>query len=95
MNAATFASTRLHRILLKLFTLMLVFSCIFSAFEHDHWTGIEPEDDVNAFERFMTRLYFTSSTMSTVGYGDIVPKTHTCRNVVVALQFGMIVVCLF
>ena len=26
----------------------------------------------------MTRLYFTSSTMSTVGYGDIVPKTHMC-----------------
>ena len=74
---------------------MLVFSCIFSAFDYVHWRGIEPEDDVNIFERFMTRLYFTSSTMSTVGYGDIVPKTHVCRNVVVMLQFGMIVVCLF
>jgi hypothetical protein len=95
MNVATFTSTRLHRILMKLFLLMLVFSCIFSTFDSAHWKGIEPEDDVNAFERFMTRLYFTSSTMSTVGYGDIVPKTHICRNVVVALQFGMIVVCLF
>ena len=95
MNAATFANTRLRRILMKLFVLMLLFSCIFSAFDHTHWNGIEPEDDVNVFERFMTRLYFTSSTMSTVGYGDIVPKTHMCRNVVVALQFWMIVVCLF
>ena len=95
MNAPTFRNSRLRRILIKLFILMLIFSCIFSAFDYIHWSGIEPEDDVNAFERFMTRLYFTSSTMSTVGYGDIVPKTHICRNVVVALQFGMIVVCLF
>ncbi len=95
MNAATFTDTRLHRILLKLFILMLVFSCIFALFDETHWKGIVPQDDVNGFERFMTRLYFTSSTMSTVGYGDIVPKTHLCRNVVVALQFGMIVVCLF
>jgi len=95
MNATTFTSTRLHRILMKLFILMLVFSCIFSSFDHTHWSGIVSEDDVNAFERFMTRLYFTSTTMSTVGYGDIAPKTHSCRNVVVALQFGMIVCCLF
>ena len=95
MNVTTFTNSRLHRILLKLFILMLLFSCIFSTFDHTHWSGIELSDDVNAFERFMTRLYFTSSTMSTVGYGDIVPRTHLCRNVVVALQFGMIVVCLF
>ena len=94
MNSA-FSNSRLHRILLKLFILMIVFSCIFSAFDHTHWNGIEPVDDVNVFERFMTRLYFTSSTMSTVGYGDIVPRTHLCRNIVVALQFWMIVVCLF
>ena len=95
MYAATFTNTRLHRILTKLFVLMLVFSCIFATFGESHWTGIEPSDDVNVFERFMTRLYFTSTTMSTVGYGDITPRTHACRNVVVMLQFGMIVACLF
>ena len=95
MNLATFTNTRLHRILLKLFVLMLVFSCIFATFDHTHWKGLVVDDDVNVFERFMTRLYFTSTTMSTVGYGDIVPKTHSCRNVVVMLQFGMIVCCLF
>lgn len=95
MNAVTFAKNRLHRILVKLFILMFIFSCIFAAFDESHWYGIVSADDVNSFERFMTRLYFTSTTMSTVGYGDIAPKTHTCRNVVVALQIGMIVVCLF
>ena len=74
--------------------LILVFSFIFSAFDHTHWTGIDLEDDDTVIERFLTRLYFTSTTLSTVGYGDIVPKTHICRNVVVALQIGMIIVLL-
>jgi hypothetical protein len=79
----------------KLLCLMFLFSAIFSMFDHTHWTGIELVDDITPYERFATRLYFTSTTMSTVGYGDIVPRTHICRNIVVALQFGMIVICLF
>jgi len=86
--------TRLHRIFIKLFILLMIFSVVFSMFDSSHWNGITDEDDVNAIERFLTRMYFTSSTMSTVGYGDISPRTHFCRNVVVALQFGVVVALL-
>jgi len=84
----------LHRILLKLVILMVLFVIIFYQFDHTHWTGIEYTDDLVKTNRLMNRIYFTSSTMSTVGYGDIVPRSHTCRNIVVILQIGIIICCL-
>ena len=33
----------------------------------------------NVFERFYNRLYFSTITGTTLGYGDIYPTSNTCR----------------
>ena len=33
----------------------------------------------NIFERFYNRLYFSTITGTTLGYGDIYPTSNTCR----------------
>ena len=38
------------------------------------------------FFEFMNRLYFTMTTVSTVGYGDISPRSNTAKVLTISLQ---------
>lgn len=54
------------------------------------------DDDFHWFtpgtKTFVDYLYFSSTTMSTIGYGDIVPKTTRARVLVMVQQ--LIAVCI-
>ena len=52
-------------------TTILLFSCIFYLFDHTHFNGIEKLMKKN---KFFHRFYFTITTLSSAGYGDITPK---------------------
>lgn len=60
---------------------LLVISLIFSFFDKTHWNGLTEEQNLN--ERFFNRLYFTTTTFSTAGYGDITPKSKLLRFFVI------------
>ena len=66
--------------------LYFVFSLILSNFDHTNWNGINEDDDNTFYKKFFNRFYFTSTTYSTAGYGDISPKSIRCRIVVMILQ---------
>lgn len=73
------------RELISMLIVVIVFTCIFCLFDETHFNGIdEPETLIQKLEN---RLYFTTSTVSTAGYGDISPKSMECRAVATLLMF--------
>lgn len=71
-----------------------LFTIVFSTFvflllDSTHFHGLELEDKENhsLVTKFFDRLYFSSTTLSTVGYGDITPKSHMAKMVTIVLQF--------
>ncbi len=77
--------------LIEIFFLYIIFSLIFCQYDHTHWSGIEEKDDDTFSKKFFNRFYFTSTTYSTAGYGDISPKSTSCRIAVMALQTLIII----
>jgi len=73
-------------ITLGIISVFLIFSLVFYQFDYTHWNGINKEDDDTISKKFFNRLYFVSSTYSTVGYGDISPKSTYCRFATIILQ---------
>ena len=43
-------------------------------------------DNESSDDKFMNRLYFTMTTVSTVGYGDISPRSNTAKVLTISLQ---------
>jgi len=54
----------------------------------EDWNGMDDENDSFAVKLFK-RLYFSMTTFSTVGYGDISPKSIRARFIVM-IQFVFI-----
>lgn len=58
--------------------------------EEQTWVSVVLTTDPSTFELYVTALYFTISTMSTVGYGDIHPYTR--REMIFAI-LTMVLAC--
>ena len=43
------------------------------------WKGLDNYEDKTILDKFFNRLYFSLTTMTTIGYGDVVPKTKKGR----------------
>lgn len=52
-----------------------------------HFNGLEDE---RAGERLINRLYYVMTTVSTVGYGDISPKTPFAKLVGITIMSTML-----
>ena len=82
-------------------SLIFIISCVFTLLGPSHFNGLETEMEVkhstgvistNAlFMRVVNRIYFVSTTVSTVGYGDISPKTSVARLLTILTQVLMLV----
>lgn len=81
------------RIIVKTVSIVLIFTLIFCTLPKDHWNGLNETND-NGLSYFMNRLYFTSTTFSTVGYGDISPNSNLAKFLVILLQFLISIVVL-
>ena len=74
----------------------LVFASLFTILCPDkkHWVGLE-DDDKPLYIKFWNRLYFSMATFTTVGYGDITPKSYIarvlsmCMFVILAFEMAM------
>lgn len=67
---------------------LVVASALLMALDASHFNGI---DDETVWERFCNRMYLLLTTISTVGYGDIHPKSVTARAVLGVVMACMIV----
>jgi hypothetical protein len=71
-----------------LIILIIIVAITFSIIplDHTHWSGIDRHDDMKFSHKFLNRMYFVSSTLSSVGYGDIHPISTTAKIVTIVLQ---------
>jgi len=70
--------------------IILIFTSIFYMFDHTHFIGLEKEDDNVILNKIFNRLYYTISTLSSAGYGDITPKSYATKILSILLQFILI-----
>jgi hypothetical protein len=78
--------------MMKLVAILLVVNFVFAAFLYSWAT----DDDISNLpkdpkERFWALLYFTVTTSTSTGYGDIVPKSIRARMASSVLQLVMLV----
>jgi hypothetical protein len=77
--ANVFGRHKLTAIIIFFIIVFTVIYCVLDWYsEETHFNGV---DDKNAI---MPKLYFSTVTQSTVGYGDISPKTTTARWITLA-----------
>lgn len=57
----------------------------------DHWKGIQDDQDKTVFDKFFNRLYFSLTTMTTIGYGDIAPVSKRARSIVLLQMFIFVI----
>ena len=70
----------------EIFIIIIIFIFILSLFDYTHWNGIHEEEDKSIIKKIFNRYYFLTSTISSVGYGDISPKSYSCRAIVSILH---------
>lgn len=84
-------SKKILKLILFGVTIILIFTIIFCMFDHTHFIGLEEEDDNDILNKMFHRLYYTMSTLSSAGYGDITPKSYPIKIVSILLQLILIV----
>ena len=70
-----------------LFTVIYTIACPTT----DHWKGITEAEDKTLFDKFFNRLYFSLTTMTTIGYGDIAPVSKRARSIVLLQMFIFVI----
>ena len=75
-----------QEVFLEFFIIIIIFLIIFSFFDYTHWNGIYEDEDTSLIKKFINRYYFLTSTISSVGYGDISPKSYSCKLLVSILH---------
>jgi hypothetical protein len=63
-------------------TLVLITTVVYVVLTKDtnHWNGLEEADDDTLLKKITNRFYYSSMVYSTVGFGDITPKTRLARS---------------
>ena len=72
--------------LLVLATVFVISTIGLCFLNHTHWNGIDEESDSRILDKVINRLYFVSTTLSTVGYGDVTPSSKTAKVISIILQ---------
>ena len=75
---------------LKILTILMFFTLLYMNLDHTHWNGIAKNNDNTILKKFLNRLYFSSITLSTVGYGDITAKSRI--NMFITILFNVFVI---
>ena len=72
---------------------LIIFTIIYIIVGSDpeEWNGIEPERDITLGDKFFNRFYFTTISLSTIGYGDISPKSNKLRGLTIVFAIIIII----
>jgi hypothetical protein len=73
------------------FCIVILFTSITYNFDYTHFNGLHQQDDNTFYHKLFNRFYFSVTTLSSAGYGDITPKTIELRSISMAMQFILII----
>ena len=76
--------------MLSLFVLIYLFFCR----DYRHFNGILKKNDKNLSDAFLTRFYFVLTTFTTIGYGDITPRSNRARLITIFIILLIMIVIL-
>ena len=74
-----------HFRLLRCILALVIVTLVFMALDDADFNGMRSKQG-DVFDRFRTRFYFVITTLSSVGYGDMSPKTDRARAYCVAVM---------
>ncbi len=67
---------------------------MFFCCDYSHFNGIKKKNDIKFWDAFLNRFYFILITFTTIGYGDITPKSKTSRIITIIIILIIMVVIL-
>lgn len=73
-SIGVFSSTILS--IIFAYALLLLFACRDASV---HFRGIDEAEDKRPWPAFVNRLYFSAVSLSTIGFGDIAPKSERAK----------------
>ena len=73
-------------------SIIFVFTIILFHYDHTNFIGFEKETSNS--QKIMNRLYFTMTTFSSTGYGDVSPRSIEVRVITMILQFVLVIAML-
>jgi ABC-type bacteriocin/lantibiotic exporter with double-glycine peptidase domain len=76
--------------MISLFVGLYMFFCR----DYRHFHGIERLEDIYWLDAFLNRFYFVLTTFTTIGYGDITPRTKRARLLTIFIILLIMVVVL-
>ena len=79
--------SKLLNIVVFSLVVVIIFSIIFYNYDYTHFNGLNEKNDTN---KLFNRIYFTVTTLSSAGYGDITPKSNEIKIISIILQFILI-----
>jgi hypothetical protein len=85
---------KLTKMITATIAIVLFFTMVFTLFDHNHWSGLDQKNDSKPADKFFNRLYFTMTTFSSTGYGDISPSSKESRTAVMVVQLMLTVAIL-
>jgi len=71
-------------VFIPIFTFLIVASIVLMFFEEEHWVGLEEEETIT--DKFINRFYFMTNMITTVGHGDITPRSNVLKVLVVSMM---------
>tara|TARA_B100000902_G_scaffold398154_1_gene463982 strand:- start:1366 stop:1656 length:291 start_codon:yes stop_codon:yes gene_type:complete len=77
----------------NLLILLVSFTILFTIFGYhsDDWNGIDEENDKTLTEKLFNRFYFSIISASTIGLGDISPRTLQLKIIMIIYAFLVLV----
>ena len=62
--------------------------------DYRHFKGIDRLEDLYWGDAFLNRFYFVLTTFTTIGYGDITPKSKRARILTISILLFIMVIIL-
>lgn len=86
-SIASFSGTIL--VFIFSYALLLLFACRDASV---HFLGIDETEDKRPWSAFVNRLYFSAVSLSTIGFGDIAPKSERAKLLSTAVSIFVLTI---
>ena len=73
-------------------SIVILFTLVFYQYDHTHFNGFNEKDDKEL--KILNRIYYTMTTFSSTGYGDISPRSIDIKIITMILQFTLVIAML-